>query len=252
MHTFILDKDFAAEYMRVHRFVPNPKTQFLSRCIDGRYPVSPQLPARAIPGGDAGELAILLATANAYGFELDAQKAQAVLLGVIGGGNLFSTEQASSCLHLKHVFSDPSAYNLHPDDLKTLTHLLTLVQKESSQEIVLEGKHREGAVLQIQGAWGIQPSGILETEHGNIAVSVFIFHRTLADSRHRRIAEELIAQSAVKLFEGLDAEYLYEAFSSVTEDHFLETLKREAVGLPIYEVTVTDEGSSSLKDLGTV
>lgn len=252
MQRFILDKDYAAEYARVHRFIPHPQTPFLSRCIDGRYPVSSQLPALATPGGDAGELAILLATAHVYGFELDAQKAQAILLDIIGGGEHFSSEPVSSCMHLTHVFSDPAAYNLHPDDLKTLTHLLGLGKTEHVRPVLLEGKHQEGAVLQIKGNWSVQPSGIIETEHGNIVASVLIFHQTLAGARQRRIADELLTQSAVKLFDGLDAEYLSEAFSSVTEDHLLETLKREAAGLPIYQLNYTDEGASTLKDLGTV
>ena len=60
-------------------------SRFISRCIDGRYKNDVSLPSLAMPGADVGEMAVLFATANKFGFEIDGEKAWKTLVEVIGG-----------------------------------------------------------------------------------------------------------------------------------------------------------------------
>lgn len=110
MKKIILNKQQVGELVLENRY-PVAGNKFLSRCIDGRYEnklkVSARggsafggkgqklkvkevsLPALALPGGDLGELALILATGNAFGFEVDGKKAFEVLVEIVGGEENF-------------------------------------------------------------------------------------------------------------------------------------------------------------------
>ncbi|MFN4212503.1 MAG: hypothetical protein ACK4FL_00890 [Microgenomates group bacterium] len=128
MKKIILNKQQVGELVFENRY-PVEGDQFLSRCIDGRYDKniknqpSPSrragqiskiknkkskrknqgvnqnkpalktkeepLPALAIPGGDLGELALILATGNAFGFAVDGGRAFESLVEVVGGEENF-------------------------------------------------------------------------------------------------------------------------------------------------------------------
>ena len=66
------------------------KNKFLSRCIDGRYKNRSKLPALALPGGDLGQLALVIACSNDFGLEINYEKVFQSLIKVIGGIKNFS------------------------------------------------------------------------------------------------------------------------------------------------------------------
>jgi hypothetical protein len=232
------------------------KNKFFSRCIDGRYKNSPNLPALAIPGADLGELAMILAASNSFGFEVDKEKAFESLVEVVGGVKKFAYHTDShhgglalGCGHFGQMVKDFVAYNLQKKDIKFLEEKLKFLKKEGVLPTVLEGNHDEGAILIVKGNFGIFPRFIIETEEGQKEVSTFVYQKTLVDERHRILAKKLIEDKAVKLFDNLDEEYLYEVLSEEGEIHLLETLNRLASDLPLFEVIFDNSGRFSLKSL---
>jgi hypothetical protein len=239
----------------------NEKTKYLSRCIDGRYENSPDLPALGLPGADAGDLAALYATANIYGFTVDTEKALKTLLEIVGGPEHFSFHTdarshdpapTSGDGHFKKIRQDPEAYNLTPDQLHTITKQIEKLEKKGAKETVLHGDHREGALLLIKGNCGVLPKYTLQTDNGSMNVEVFVFHAGLVNERHKAWAQKLVEEKAVELVEKLDEEYLYEVLSTTTDDHLFETANRLAKTLPIYEVTFKDFDNFVVEERGSI
>lgn len=255
---FTLDKKQVFNLVLENRYKVDPKTRFLSRCIDGRYENTDNLPALAIPGADIGELALIFATANNFGFDVDYEKVYQSLVKVIGGEENFQYHTdhhgavgvpASGCGHFKQIKLDLKAYDLTNQDLQFLEKKLMEIKKNNrAQEVVLEGDHIEGAILQIKGNWGVYPRYFLETDEGRRKVEVFVFHQSLVSERHRVLVKELIKNKAVIFRNGEDEEWLYEALSDMMDNHLFETVKRLAPNLLIYNVEFKDDGDFKVDD----
>lgn len=251
MQRFTLTLREVDELVRENRYKVDEKSSFISRCIDGRYENSPDLPALAIAGADAGELGILLATATEFGFDIDPKKAFEVVSNIVGGtenlrvhtDNHAKGKLMGGCGHVKHMTTDYEMYNLKEEQAKAIQDLFAQAVKQGAQEVALQGEHEEGAVLIVNGEWGILPRFTVATHGGQKAVQVFVFHQTLVDRRHKALAKALVEEGAVKLFDDLDEEYLYQVISATTETHLLETASRLAKGLLIYAVSFKDDGS---------
>lgn len=256
----ILYKETIDELIRNN--VYKPKNSFLSRCVDGRYENSPDLPALAIPGGDAGELAVIYAASNQYGFTVDEQKVLYVLLDILGSKKSFSFHSDShnlkdglgaGCGHLKQLRLDPTVYQIDEDQLETILKVqLPCVVDYGSKETILQGDHQEGAAIQIEGNYGILPGFRTESTEGNMNAQVFIYHKTFVDARHKILAEKLIENKAVVLYDGLDAAYLAQVLSETAESHLYETLKRLAQGLPLYNALFKSEKDFDITEMGTI
>ena len=232
------------------------ENKFLSRCIDGRYKNSFDLPALALPGGDLGELALIIACANDFGLEIDYEKVFQILIKVVGGIKNFSYHTDShhgglalGCGHFAQMGKDFVAYNLKKNDIAFIEEKLKFLKKEGVLPTVLEGSHDEGAILIVKGNFGIKPRFTIETDEGEKEVSVFVYQQTLVDKRHRILTNKLIEYKAIKLFNNLDEEYLYEVLSEEGEIHLLETVSRLASDLPLFEVIFDNSGQFSLKSL---
>ncbi len=263
MNKIILNKKQIEELIWNNRYRVNPKTKFLSRCIDGRYEnqIKSNLPALAFPGGDVGELALIYATANNFGLGVDREKVVKTIIEVVGGIKNFGLHSdhhgdskitASGCGHWKQINLDPLAYNLKKTQIDFVQKKLKELKKNGANEIILEGEHLEGAVVFIKGNFGIYPRYILELSRGKIETEIFVYHQTLVDERHRALAAALLANRAVKLYPGCDEDYLYQALSEMVENHLMETAKRLAKGLPIYSVKFDNEGSFEMEEMGKV
>ena len=280
MQKFTLDKTQLSLLVFDNRYEVDEKTKFLSRCIDGRYDrnVIPakagiqnkidsrlrgndNLPALAFPGADAGELALILATGRSFGFAVDPEKAYKSLIETVGGeknirlhtdSHATPKVAAGGCGHLKQINLDPAAYNLEKADLDFIKEKLVLMKKKGAVEEVLHGDHGEGAVVYIKGNYGIYPQYLLKTEDVEAHVQIFVYHQSLVDGRHRVLAKNLLKNKAVKLPENCDEEYLYDALSDTAEVHTLETAKRLAKDLPIFQVIFDEEGMFSIKEMGVV
>lgn len=256
-----LNKDQVQDFIWNSRYKVDEKQKFLSRCVDGRYLKSINLPPLAIPGADAGQLSLILATANTYGFEVDEETVFNVLVETVGGIENFNFHSdhhgdpkipASGCGHIREQRLDPKAYGLESEQMEYIKAVLTQAKKKGATEVILEGDHQEGAVLQIQGPYSIYPRFLQQLDQGKAQIQAFTFNSTLVDERHRAIAKKLIEEKALKLFPGSDEEYLFEALSEVTENHLFETLKRLASGLPIFGVSFDAVGSFEIKEMGNV
>lgn len=261
MQKIILTKEQISQLIWENRYKIEEKSRFLSRCIDGRYQNNENLNPLAFPGADAGELALIFATANDFGFEIDEKKILATLLEVVGGVKNFNLHTdhhgdpkivASGCGHVKQMRLDSEAYSLEKDQIKLLENSLLTLKKNGANEAVLQGKHEEGAVIIVRGNYSLYPRFRLNTEGGAVAVEFFVFHESLVNERHKILAKKLLENKAVKLIDGCDEEYLYEALSDMTDHHLFETAKRLAKDLPIYGVTFSDDGMFMVEDMGKV
>lgn len=273
MNKIILNKQQTTELIEANKYKVNADKKFVSRCIDGRYEnkskiqmtndknKEEQMPAMAVPGADAGELALIFATANSYGFEVDAQKAWKSLVEVVGGEkNLqFHTDSHAEqkdalggCGHIKLLGLDSSAYSLTDEQVAFVKNQFSQVKAAGISETKLQGDHQEGAVFIIRGNWGVYPQGAVETELGKRNVMVFMYHQTLSDARRKILASTLIKHKAVILPEKCDSEYLFTALCEMGENHLLETSKRLAKGLPIFSVAFTENGEYKVEEIGEV
>ena len=261
MNKYILSSTDVQKFVTDNQYEVNRKEKFFSRCIDGRYKNSDNLAPQAFPGGDLGELAMILAAGNSYGFSVDPKKALNALIKIVGGVKefRFHTDHhadekavAGGCGHFKQISLDPKAYNLEEKNLDFMRIELVKIKKQGGQETVLEGDHLEGAVLLVSGNWGVFNQGNLDMETGKRFVEVFVYQQTFTNEKHRVLAKELIKSKAIGFSHGEDEEYLYEALSDVSEQHLMETAKRLAKGLPIYGVVFADNGSFQIKEQGTV
>ncbi len=257
MNKVILNTSEVQELVFANKYKVVEGTKFISRCIDGRYQADHNLPALAIAGADAGEMAVIFATANIYGFEVDNEKVFETLCKVVGGiKNLrFHTDEHAEaevlmggCGHIKNISQTP-------DDFKVTPAQVAFIKKKAKEAVgkgavqeVLKGDHMEGAVLVITGPYGIFPQYVLKTSDGNITTQVFEFHKGLVDARHKVLVKELVKNKAVKLYEGCDEDYLYQVLSSTTEDHLMEIGGRLAKGLTIYSVAFEENGEFTLEE----
>ena len=257
---FTLTNAQIQELVYTNKYKVDEKTMFTARCIDGRYENSTDLPAMAVPGADAGELAVLYAAANQYGFELHYETAFSTMLELLGK-NAFNMHTdahgdteilASGCGHIKQIRLDPLAYSLDKPIVEILNKHIDMAKEKGGNQVMLRGDRQEGAVLLINGNYGVLPQFVLEAEFGRTHVQVFEYHKTLANARHRQWAKLLVGKKAVTLLDGLDEDYLYEAISEIAENHLFETAKRLAINLPIFEVTFKDNGDFIIEDRGFV
>jgi len=268
MNKIILDKNQVDCLVRENRYKVSEKTKFLSRCIDGRYPtslklrgVNQNLSPLAIPGADVGELAVIFAAGNNFGFEIDAEKAFQSLVKIIGGVKNFQLHSdhhadkniiAGGCGHWKQINLDPEAYSIKKDQIDFIAKKLIEVKRAGAKEIILEGEHLEGAVVLVVGNYSIFSRCFIETNKQEAPAEVFVYHKTLVNERHRVLASTLLKNKAVKLYEKQDEDYLYHAFCEIADSHLFETAKRLAKGLPIYQINFDNNDNFSLKEIGLV
>ena len=264
MNKVILSFKDISFLVKENRYRVNPKTWFLSRCIDGRYKNSSDLEALALPGADLGEISIVVAACLTYGYDYDLEKIMAVFVDVVGDEDSLRTHTdshgdkniyASGCGHFAQITKDPKAYGLNEFLVEEIRKLFTSKFKNQlggKSYIVLSGDHLEGAVLVIEGDWGIYPQYVLETNEGKKPVQVFVYHKTLVERRRRLMAKKLLEKKAIVFRNGENEEMLYQALNEVGEDHFFETAKRLAKDLFIYQVVFQGNGDFKIKEQGVV
>ncbi len=261
MNKIILNKEQVENLVRENRYKVTDENKFLSRCIDGRYENAKNLPPLAIAGADVGELAVIFAAGNNFGFEIDAEKAFDSLIEVVGGIANFQLHSdhhadkntaAGGCGHWKQMNLDPEAYSIKKDQLNFIAKKLEEVKKAGSKEVILEGEHLEGAVLQVKGNWSVMPRFILNEAGRDKLTEVFVYQVNLVNERHRALAGALLKKGAIKFANGESEENLYNALSEIVEAHLFETAKRLAQGLTIFQVEFNHEGDFEIKELGKV
>ncbi len=264
MNKTILSSKDINSLVKENRYKVNQKTWFLSRCIDGRYENKEDLEALALPGADLGEIMVILATCLTYGYDYDLEKIFQVLVEIVGGEENLRTHTDShadknnyalGCGHFKQASTNQEGYDLGIEELKKIKKIFAeKLEKKYGEKTyqILHGDHLEGAVLLLEGEWGVYPQYQLETKEGKKLVEVFVYHKSLVEKRRKLIAKKLLEKKAISFRDGENEEMLVGALNNVGENHLMETAKRLAKGLPIYRVVFQDNGDFKIEELGNV
>lgn len=245
----LLNKDQVYELVSDNLYSVPENSRYISRDISGRYYNTSGLPALALPGGDLGELAVLYGTARSFGFEINHEKALQVLIELIGGVQNFSLvneksfkqDDAYRHFYLNYIKNEPEIFSLDRQDIDYLEKQRSYLMKKGARETIFTNKPHESAVIILKGSCGIYPQYEIKLEGGQVKVQIYIYHQTFINLRRKIFAKELVAKQAVTLFEGCDEEYLYQVLSDTAENHLFETLKKEAAGLPLFQVIVDND-----------
>ncbi len=229
----------------------------LSCCVDGRYDgADAEAAPLARAGADAGDMLIAIAALRRLQAEnklalednfLRQSSIQAAIRAAGGAKNfrlhtddhhlrggssddvLPESLTARGCGHLGQAEKDPAAYGLSAEDVKAVFGALTNLKEEGAEEVVLSGGHGEGAVFVVKA----KSLGLRHAVNGRQA---FVFHEARHDERLDLLAEELLSLPQLRET-GLSAEELTGAMRQSSGDQTMETLRRLAKGLPIYEVS---------------
>lgn len=261
MQKLYIDKEHIFEFVRTSRVPLKGGAHLRSRCIDGRYENAEDLPAFTFPGADAGELLLIIAASREYGFEYKEKELFSVIAGLAGGlSNLqFHTDEHAAggavmagCGHIGQMKLDPQAYGVTDRDVQDVITFMEQAKAAGANQTVLHGDHSEGVVVFVKGPYGVLPQADILVDNRRHHVQAFVYHQSLADTRHRLLAQKLIGAGAVTIPDGCDESYLYQVFADIAEDHLMETLKRLAKGLPIYEAKFMEDGLFEIEDLGIV
>jgi len=261
----ILTKDQLYQLVQINRYPIDKINLNLSRCIDGRYQNAVGLSPLTLPGGDIGQLAIIFAAANNFGFSVDQEKVFETLIEFLQGEKNFQFHTddhsdlkipAGGCGYFKLIKQDPKRFFLTNKEIYFIEEKLRKLVKDGVKPTVLHGHHDEVAVVMIKGNKGILPRFEIETtvdgETKKISSSFFVFHQTLFTKRQQKLAEILLTKKAVTLFPGLDTEYLTFTLIETGETHLFEALNQLGKGLPIYQVIFGQNLEFNIKEMGMI
>lgn len=217
-----------------------------ARCFSSDYVNNAELPALSLPGGDFGELAILISASISYGFEVNMPKAVAILHKLNGKEakttfDTYTEHSADRCIYLNHIVNHYQDFGIDSQGMAHFTDAAKLSGLSiGDKNINIVSK--ENACIILEAEQGLFPNYTFDSEQGMLNAKVLVFNKLLVDRRHRKLSTNLVTQGAVKLFSGLDEDYLYQVLSEVTENHLLTTLKLRDSSLPIYYVSISAEG----------
>lgn len=219
----------------------------LSRCFEGNYDNSDQLPALALPGGDIGDLAVLFSASKLYGFDYDIEESIKVIEKIVGKMSRTTYKHlhdhsAERCLYLHFLSENPEIFSLNEADFTYFTKKLQKQGLISSVSFSGAPKYDEGAVIIFEGKDGVYPQYEFNSITTQFHSKIFIFHRTLVEERRKIFARQLVQSNAVSLYDNLNEEYLYEILSDVGDTHLFETILKLDPKLPIYNAVVSDTG----------
>ena len=243
------------EIVRRNCYDLDPSNLQQSRCICGIYENTPNLPGLTLPGGDLGEIVIALATAYSFGFEISYKGLKDSLKDTIGHKDILRSiigdgHDPYLCPYLHALIKYPDQYGFDNEAKEQFNGLIddSSISKERLINEPIRHKNEQALII-LQSSKGIYPRYVFETDFGKWETSVLIYQKTLVNLRHKALCKKLIDNNAVKLFKGLDEEYLYEVVSEMTDIHLYETLQHIDNTLPIYSVKETGDGNFDIKKL---
>lgn len=229
--------------VKKNRYKVNDDNKFKARCVDGRY-VGDNLPPLARPGADAGSLMEMLVANDTLSLGLQNKVVADILLSIVGGYTHFHFHtdryyptKILGCGHIKEVLQDPEPYQLTEASAMFLQDFLQTVSDKGACITILEGDHREGAVLIIRGKdWSVASDNKL-----------FVYHHTLDDERRKLIAHKMVLCIDPTL--QVREEYLYNMLSQIADNQRMETVNRLAAGLPIYQASFEKNGEYEIEKI---
>lgn len=215
-------------------------------CLNKLEPLTAYLPDRtspvptAFPGGDIGYIAMIGASGQSYGFDVQLNRVFDTLITFRGGiHNLTLHESPNS--------NDPKTYlpfidSLHLDQslLDDIATFHAEVQSKKQME-KREKKLSESAIVRIKGAPALYPQTTLSVNGQERDVAIIGYHQTYLDRHNRIFSEALLKEKAITLYEGFDSSYLYDAFSETSDNCFFTSIEEKAKELPLYTVSFTNE-----------
>lgn len=226
-------------------------TVLKSRPFSGFYDNKPSLPPLSLPGGDLGQLAMLYSAAFTYGFEVDFDKAGSLLIELVGGKNALTYKDGMSHTleayrYLSFLNKAPESYNM--DEIGK-SDFFTQVEKMGIHiPDIADGKlQNENAYVILHGELGLYPTYDIKQDSGYRTAHLLIFQQTLANRRLKRYVELLLEKSVIKLYEGLDADYLYEVLAETQDVHIYETLARIDKKMPVFSASLLPSGKIHLE-----
>lgn len=227
-------------FIEVYRYPVSSQETNNARCIDGRYRGNDLAPL-ARPGGDFGSLMEIVAANESLQLGLSDEAIEKIMLSQTGGYEHFHIhsdthheKNAEGCGHIREAFHDPVSYELTDAGSTFLKNFFEQFEKKGGKMTVLDGEHGEGAVVIVKGnEWSIAPDG-----------KAFIYHKTLDDGRRRRIAHAMASYVNPAL--SVDEQYLYDILTRIADVQRMETVRRLADSLPIYEAQFSKDGTATV------
>lgn len=243
-------------------YQPSTNNLFLSRCFDDFNQDLSNLPVLSLPGGDLGELALILGTANNFVFEVDYQKAFEILIELIDGqknfsccrGGFYSLKDNQALNHYwQLILKKPADYHLSQKEIDFLKEKINHIKKTKplfNQEIKKEIK--KTAVVVVKGEQGVYPIAEIVKAGQTITAGFFVYQKTLVDNRRQQLAKDLIRKKAVVLYPGCDWQYLYQVMTDEADYHLWTTLVNLAKELPVFEVEVKEQNQIKINYLEVI
>lgn len=261
MNKIILNLTQISEFVFSNKYQLNKDEARKSRCIDGRYENS-KASVFGFPGADAGIVTLVVSAAKKNGYDFDLNKIWQAVCAVVGGEEKiqFHTDSHAEkgktlggCGHYKQMTLTPEDYGLTANEVEEIRNKFAQTKEKGAIEVILEGDHKEAAVVFIKGDFGIYPQGEVVDEEGKkTAVQIFIYHQTLAEAYLKDLARLLLEKKAIVFRDSETEEMLSTALLEMADIHLLETAKRLAKGLPIFEVKFEEDGQFKIEEMGSV
>jgi hypothetical protein len=184
----------------------------------------------------------IVAANESFQLGLTDEAIEKIILATTGGYEDFHIhsdthheKSALGCGHIREAFRDPAPYELTDASIAFLKNFLQRFEKKGGKIILLDGEHKEGAVMVVKGSnWSIAPDG-----------KMFVYHKTLDDERRRRIARLIVSH----IPPGISADYIYDMLTTIADTQRMETVRRLAGDLPIYQAQFTKDGAYTVSRL---
>lgn len=235
--------------------IPLAVDNLISRCVDGRYENIEQFPVVAKPGGDAGDALIAFGAMNILDRDLDHAAVFEAVIRAVGGKekfNFHTDEHAENdgalagmgCGHIKHAKNDPNAYGVKAEQINYIFEQLPILISQGANQEVLQGAHAEQAVVVVHSEYfGLKP---LVRSEGGALLEAFIYQQTSHEKQLDSLARNLQEVFAVA---GMVVEEpdIRKAIDDAFAKQLNETLQRLAKDLPVYTVSIDDQGKVELQ-----
>lgn len=234
------------ELVSVNRYVYKGE-KFQSRCFSGNYQNSERLPPLALPGGDIGDLAVLISASESYGFDCSIQGSIEVMKKLVGAISITTFQHlpehtAEQCRYLHFLSENPEIFSLNNEKLTEFIQNLKKQGLIDTLDQYRAPKQKESALIIYEGLEGLYPQFEFDSFTTKFNAQVLIFHRTLVDERRKMFVSYLLKEKVVTLYNNLDEDYLYEILSDVGDTHLFETVLKIDPHLPVYNVAVSENG----------
>lgn len=192
------------------------------------------------PGGDMGYIAMIGATGQSYGFEIQLDRVVETLINLRGGIHNLTLQESSNPSDITSIIPFLSGVEI---DQKLQEELVSIYTKVSENGNMGKRSIRlpESAIAIVKGESALYPQTFLRMNEYEQEVAVIVYHQSYMNRQNRLFSEHLIKENIVSLFEGYESSYLYDAFSEMSDLCFFSSIEEQSKKLPIYTVSFTSD-----------